>query len=359
MHQETTTPSGLIHRPLQSEPTVAGKRTGFTLIELLVVIAIIAVLVAILLPAVQSAREAARRTQCKNNLKQMGLATHNYEAAYRSLPSGYLHKYEQVGNPTEANHMGVAWGTLLLPFLDQANVHSQVNFDEPCFDQSNLIPRETSLPVYLCPSDSDSPNRFVVRDETIAPIEQYACSSYAANWGPAMGVADTPSDETDDVNLDASPVAGSEPPNAKLRAAGGLFFRNSGVRIRDVIDGLSNTLAIGERHNGEILDENGRPLVDNGSGEHVLFENAWFSACRDIDEPSDDHGHMVLFDTEYGPNKARGDGTGADRGLAAPHVGICQFVMGDGAVRAISEEIDLGTYRALSSRAGNEVIPEF
>ena len=335
------------------------RRPGFTLIELLVVIAIIAVLVAVLLPAVQQAREAARRTQCKNNLKQIGVAMHNYESAFRSLPPGYLHAYEPVATASEANHMGIAWGTLLLPFIDQANLHAQTDFDSPCFAGSNQVARETSLPVYLCPSDAYSEGRFVVRDETISPVEKYACASYAANWGPAMGVADTPGDETDDVNLDASPAPGTEPPNARLRAAGGLFYRNSGTRLRDVTDGLSNTLSVGERHNGPILDDGGNPLIDTGSGKHVLFENTWFAACRDIDEPSDDHGHMVLFDTEYGPNKARGDGTGADRGLAAPHVGMCQFVMGDGAVRAISEEIDLGTYRALSSRAGHDIVPPF
>ena len=347
------------HLTILPPPRPLVARRGFTLIELLVVIAIIAVLVAILLPAVQQAREAARRTQCKNNLKQMGLAMHNYEAAHRSLPSGYLHAFEPVANPTEANHMGIAWGTLILPFLDQANVHSQVDFESPCFAQSNLIPRETPLAVYLCPSDNYSAGRMVVRDDSASPVEQYACSSYAANWGPAGGVADTPMDPSDDVNLDATPVVGTEPPGATMQAAGGLFFRNSGIRIRDVLDGLSNTLAVGERHNGPILGEGREPLVDSGSGEHVLYENAWFSACRDVGDLGDDHGHMVLFDTEYGPNKARGAGTGADRGLAAPHVGMCQFLMGDGAVRAISEEVDLGTYRALSSRALGDIVETF
>ena len=341
-------------------PVTPPARRGFTLIELLVVIAIIAVLMAILLPAVQSAREAARRTQCKNNLKQIGVAMHNYESGFRSLPSGYLHKYEAVPQPTEANHMGQAWGALLLPFLDQANLHADIDFNEPCFDPTNQLPRETSLPVFLCPSDNHSRKaEFVVRDESATPVEKYACASYAANWGPAKGVFDTPGDESDDVNLDASPAPGTEPPNAQIRAARGLFFRNSGVKVGEITDGISNTLSVGERHNGPILGEGAQPLTDDGSGEHVLFENAWFSACRDIDEPSDDHGHMVLFDTEYGPNKARGDGTGADRGLAAPHVGMCQFLMADGAVRAISETIDLKTYRALSSRAASDIVPAF
>ena len=348
-------------------------RAGFTLIELLVVIAIIAILVAILLPAVQQAREAARRTGCRNNLKQMGLAIHNYESAHRSLPPGYLYipgddgtsrDYRSVaGYPVaagmgEANHMGIAWGTFLLPFLEQAALYETVDFARPNFELENLAARETRMPVYLCPSDAYSDGAFVVRDESVTPVERYAASSYAANYGPALGVALTPGDETDDVNLDASPAPGTEPPNARIPAAGGLFFRGSAVQIREATDGLSNTLAVGERHNGPILDFDGRPLVASGGG-HVEFENAWFSACRDLDEPADDHGHMVLFDTEYAPNRAEGDGTGADRGVAAPHAGFAQFLLGDGSVRPISETVDVGLYRALSSRAGGELVGEY
>ena len=350
----------------------AASRRGFTLIELLVVIAIIAILVAILLPAVQQAREAARRTGCRNNLKQIGLAIHNYESAHRAMPPGYLYipgdngtarDYQSVaGYPVaagmgEANHMGVAWGTFLLPFLEQAALYETVDFARPNFEIENVAAREQHLPVYLCPSDAYSSGSFVVRDETASPVEQYAASSYAANYGPAVGVFATPGDESDDVNLDASPAPGTEPTNATIRAAGGVFYRGSATAVRDISDGLSNTLAVGERHNGPILDTDGRPLSD-GVG-HVLFENAWFSACRDLDEPADDHGHMVLFDTEYGPNRAEGDGTGADRGVAAPHAGFAQFLMCDGSVRPIAETVDLDTYRAASSRAGGELQSSF
>ena len=348
-------------------------RAAFTLIELLVVIAIVAILVALLLPAVQSAREAARQTACRSHLKQIGLAMHNYESTHGVLPPGYLHipgddgtsrDYESVagypvaGGMGEANHMGLAWGTFLLPFIEQTNLYETVDFDRPNFELTNLEARETHLEAYLCPSDAYSDGQFVIRDESVNPAERYAASSYAANYGPAVGVSLTPGDETDDVNLDASPAPGTEPANATIRAAGGVFYRNSATAVRDIQDGLSNTLAVGERHNGPILDVEGRPLLAVG-GIHVEFENAWFSACRDLDEPADDHGHMVLFDTEYGPNRAAGDGTGADRGVFGPHAGYAQFLLCDGSVRPIAETVDLDTYRALSSRAGGELIGEF
>ena len=349
------------------------KRRGFTLIELLVVIAIIAILVAILLPAVQQAREAARRSQCKNNLKQMALAIHNYETAHNVFPPGYFYMpgdngttndygsktgYPVAGGMEAANHMGIAWGTFLLPFVDQTALYETVDFNRPNFDVNSLEARETQLSLYLCPSDAYSEDNAVVRDDTVSPVEQYACSSYAANYGPGHGVAVSPGDDTDDVNLDATPEAGLEPANATIRAAGGVFYRNSRTQVRDIVDGLSNTLAIGERHNGPILDIDGSPITGSGGG-HVLFENSWFSACRDLDEPDDDHGHMVLFDTEYGPNRAEGDGTGADRGVAAPHNGHAQFVLCDGSVRSIAEVIDINTYRGLSSREGGELLGEF
>ena len=298
---------------------------GFTLIELLVVIAIIAILIALLLPAVQQAREAARRSACKNNLKQLALALHNYESTFRLLPPGYLHKGDPAGTP--ANYMGFAWGTMLLPQLEQNNVYDQFDFHRPVFDAVNLTPRERQLNVFLCPSDPYSEGNFVVRDDTVTPIERYAAASYAANWGPSTAT----------VNLDDTPLQSD-----------GVFYRNSDTRFRDVTDGLSNTLFLGERTNGPI----------NGSttaGGHAFFENAWSAAVREVTDLADDHGHMVLFETQFRPNQVGGD----DKGLSAPHEGICQFAMGDGSVRAISENIDAGVYNSLGTRSGGEVIGEF
>lgn len=297
---------------------------GFTLIELLVVIAIIAILVALLLPAVQQAREAARRSACKNNLKQLALALHNYESTYRVLPPGYLHKFDPGGSG--ANHMGFAWGLMILPQLEQTNLYQQFNFNIPIFDVSQLGPREQHLSVFLCPSDPYSENAHIVRDGSASPVEQYAAATYAANWGPSTAT----------VNLDDTPLQSQ-----------GVFYRNSSTRLRDITDGLTNTLFLGERTNG--------PLPGTTAGGHSVFETAWCAAVREVTDPGDDHGHMVLFETQFRPNQHGTD----DKGLSAPHTGICQFAMGDGSVRAISENIDADVYTALGTRSGGEVTGEF
>ncbi len=308
--------------------TIRKRTRGFTLLELLVVIAIIAILIALLLPAVQQAREAARRSACKNNLKQIALALHNYESTYRVFPPGYIHKFGPSGTPEEqANHAGLAWGTMILPQLEQANLYNQFDAEVPVWDILNLTPREEHLSVFLCPSDPYSDGTFVVRDDTVDPVERYAAASYAANWGPSDAI----------VNLDDTPLQSQ-----------GVFYRNSSTRVRDIPDGLSNTLAIGERTNGRI------PGGTSGGG-HAVFETAWSAAVREVTDYPDDHGHMVLFETQFRPNELGGD----DKGLSAPHTGMAQFALCDGSVHAISENIDAGIYNALGTRAGGEIVGEF
>lgn len=124
-----------------------------------------------------------------------------------------------------------------------------------------------------------------------------------------------------------------------------MFYRNSRTKDRDITDGLSNTIAVGERTNGPIL---------GGAPPHPNFETAWFSATRDVDAPDDDHGHMVLFDAQYTPNQAAGPG--ADRGVSAPHVGYAQFVYCDGSVHAITENVNPDVYDALCSRARGDIV---
>ncbi len=299
---------------------------GFTLIELLVVIAIIAILIALLLPAVQQAREAARRASCKNNIKQLLLGLHNYESTYGLFPPGYLHSFGPGGDP--ANHMGFSWGTMILPQIDQQPLYNEFNFNVPVWNPANLLPRERPLSVFLCPSDSYSDKSFVVRDDTSTPVERYAAASYAANWGPSTAT----------VNLDDTPLDSQ-----------GVFYRNSRTRIADILDGTSNTLGLGERTNGPI------PAADPSAGGHSVFETAWCAAVRDVDDPADDHGHMVLFETQFRPNQLGAD----DKAVSAPHVGIGQFGVCDGSVRAISENIDARVYNALGTRAGGDIVGEF
>ena len=158
-------------------------------------ISIIGILVALLLPSVQAARGAARRASCSNNLKQLILGIHNYESAFKQLPAGYHHKFGPAGPLRDANHEGFAWGSMILPQIEQPGLFSRFDFGAPVFDPVNLEARETSIPTFLCPSDTYSDGEFVVRDDASTPIERYAACSYAANWGPstsAINLDDTP-----------------------------------------------------------------------------------------------------------------------------------------------------------------------
>jgi len=301
---------------------------GFTIIELLVVIAIISVLIALLLPAIVHAREAARRASCRNNLKQLALALHNYESSHKVLPPGYIHKFGPENSASEqANHAGLAWAAMLLPQLEQTALYQKFDLDVPVWDIVNLTPREEHLAVFLCPSDTYSDGEFVVRDDSSNPAERYAAASFAANWGPSSA----------SVNLDVTPLQSQ-----------GVFFRNSSTEFRDITDGTSNTLALGERTNGPLS-------AGTFAGRHSSFETAWPAAVREVTDLPDDHGHMVLFETQFRPNQPGGD----DKGLSAPHTGMCQFALCDGSVRSISENIDADLYNSLGTISGGEVIGEF
>jgi prepilin-type N-terminal cleavage/methylation domain-containing protein/prepilin-type processing-associated H-X9-DG protein len=284
-------------------------RYGFTLVELFVVIAIIGVLVALLLPAVQNVRASARRISCCNNLKQIGLALLNYESTHAKFPAGYLYV-----SGAQGNHAGFGWGAMILPHLELGSIHDAFNFAVPLFDVANLQPREKHLAVFLCPEDSVSPYEFVQMGD-----ERYAMASYAACFGPPD------LDETQEKD-------------------DGMFSRNSATRVAAIFDGLSNTIAGGERQNG--------PFRQGGvHGPHFSYETAWAGAIRELTDPTDDHGHMTLFQTGHTPNSPESD----DRDVSAPHIGYANFLLADGSVHLIQESIDLILYKALSTKAGGEL----
>ncbi len=282
---------------------------GFTLIELLVVIAIIAILIALLLPAVQQAREAARRSSCKNNLKQISLALHNYQSTHNVFPIGVL----GTSGSTSQNQKLTTWQTMLLPYVEQTSIYTQYDFDVRFDHANNAAIVKAILPVYKCASQ---PNDRLVND-------LYGPSHYVASAGLEPG--------TDD----------------------GLLFPMSSTRFRDVTDGTSNTIAA-----GEIAFEFGgwaRGAINSGGGggggsgqgfaRGVL---RWWKASPGCAVPG-----MNPIQTTCSGSVER------QFQFSSPHESGCQFSMTDGSARFISENIDLNVYQALITCSGGEVVGEF
>ena len=291
-------------------------RPGFSLVELLVTIAIVGALVALLLPAVQAAREAVRRASCKNHLRQLGLAMHSYESAHGTLPAGYEYQPHPAGN-----QRGYAWGALLLPHLELGNLYEEIEFAKAVFDNANIAPRTQHIALLLCPTDDLSPSGFVeMRDE------RYAMACYVANFG------------TPDLDVDQDQRRGTSNPLGPLDGPWGPFYRNSATQLRQITDGTSQTLMIGERQNGPFR-------LAGTHGDHFQYETTWIGAVRDLDDATDDHGHMVLFQTGHTPNASDSD----DRDVSAAHAGVSQFLMCDGSVHTVSAAVDLTVYRALGT----------
>jgi prepilin-type N-terminal cleavage/methylation domain-containing protein len=295
-------------------------QSAFTLVELLVVIAIIGVLVALLLPAIQAARESARKTSCRNNLRQLGVGMHNYETSFRRLPSGYSYAKGSQGNA-----LGFSWTTMLLPFIEESSKYERINFKLPIYDSVNAPVRELHIQTLLCPTDDVSPSGFVMMGD-----ERYAMACYVANFG----TPDLDEDQEQELSDTGRPW--------------GPFYRNSRTKLKEITDGLSSTLMVGERQNG--------PFRTVGShGVHFEYETTWAGAVRDIDENTDDHGHMVLFQTGHTPNHADSD----DRDVSASHSGEAQFLLCDGSVHSIPENIDESVYFALGTMNSDEVAKAF
>ncbi len=309
-------------------------RRGFTLVELLVVIAIIGVLVALLLPAVQAAREAARRSQCSNNLKQLGLAFQNYESAKRELPPGRLGcdgsgPADLCGTQTNATRAGQSAFVPLLPYLEQASLLALYDPELPVWPRTvawwtpnNLQLIEARPGVMVCPSDLAEPyseNPLVDPGVSVYSLPEgarAAVGSYALVNG-TIGVG----------------VAG----DSKF-AATGLFYYVVGHKFSHVTDGLSNTMLVGE-------------VVD---GHTQNSSNIWTRAIRFMDNQRNTSNPLntwpgdPIVTTQYG---LRVNGAFASR-----HAAGCQFVFGDGRVAFLQEGIDQLIYEALSTRAGDEPI---
>jgi len=304
---------------------------GFTLIELLVVIAIIAILIALLLPAVQQAREAARRTQCKNNLKQIGLAMHNYHDVYNAFPPGYISKTPCLTTAawTANCNMGevglYSWGAFILPYVDQAPLFNVLNVGNVLLETNlaNVTTRaalQTAMPAFSCASDPGpalndfvaASNRYNFRVTDGTNTYSIAKSNYAmmANaW--------------DSTTPHVYPV--------QYGPAHGLGFANSKINFRDITDGSSNTILVGER---AFIYKNANKV----GGATVIG----FSASNNVQDTSygQKGNSMAAVGLTYNGINALVGGEHDVRGFSSNHVGGAHFVMGDGAVRFISENID-------------------
>jgi prepilin-type N-terminal cleavage/methylation domain-containing protein/prepilin-type processing-associated H-X9-DG protein len=312
-------------------------RKGFTLIELLVVIAIIAVLVSLLLPAVQSAREAARRAQCVNNLKQLGLGMANYESTYRCFPPAYMtarHGDPQHG-PEDSNTLdagpGWAYGTAILPFLEQSPIYQAMNVNLGAKHDENSTGVRTSIATFLCPSVSDVSSRFDVTDSAGATLAHVSRSHYVLNAGA------------------------NEPWIYRIHdhstVADGPFYRNSATTVAAVTDGLSNTLFMGE-HSPILSDKTWTAVVPGA----VVCPKPRFalSLC--------DYAATLAL-THTGPSKAEGDIIHPPNSKAAhvcqmyaEHPGGANVLLGDGSVRFIKETVNQRAWAALATIRGGEVV---
>ncbi len=329
---------------------------GFTLIELLVVIAIIAVLVSLLLPAVQQAREAARRSQCRNNLKQMGLALHNYLSANSVFPPGYI---DRNGNPnsTPDNDLGPGWGwaAFLLPFMDQENVYNQINFNLGVGLGANAQISQVALPIFQCPSDGMQDPCPIYDSSLTTPIATVAHSNYVAcnGWIECFGGAGG--------NPQPGPLADGLA-GTFGQAGVGAFWRNSKISTANVRDGLSNTIFVGER------SSNHSPSTWTGAVTGGRCP-AWM-ATQPFTSPNSpppgppydnaDFGEALIFahcNATHLPN--------ADFPIFDPdvyysfHTGGCHFLFGDGSVRFISSYVNGATYQYLATIAGREVVGDY
>jgi prepilin-type N-terminal cleavage/methylation domain-containing protein/prepilin-type processing-associated H-X9-DG protein len=316
---------------------------GFTLIELLVVIAIIAVLVALLLPAVQQAREAARRLSCKNNLKQIGLALHNYHDIHQTFPPAYLIQPNVdpvMGTPNTNGDNGPGWTALfmLLPQIEQANLYDSFNANLPSWHTSNATPALTPLPVYRCPSDPGSGVYNVVNGcgAGAATLATFSLSNYVANAGQRE-VWSNPGD------LSA--------------LANGPFFRNSRIRMRDVIDGLSNTVFFGEQTTYHTI---GATWVGIVPGSQTCPAAQFTSAGSDEAAPQINvhSGPGGPFETPpviHQPNS----NLGLVDEMYSMHADGCNVLLGDGSVRFASKYMDAVTWSYLATRAGREVVGDW
>lgn len=304
------------------------QRMGFTLVELLVVIAIIGILMGLLLPAVQMAREAARRTQCQNNLRQLGLAAMNYESAHKHFPPGWT-VYDSAATEAEEEQPGYAWGFHVLPYLEQTNLYDRFDRSVPVDNAGHIDLLSTKLSMFQCPSDAGAEVQMLGgghdHHDHLLPYED-----------------DHDHDDDYDGNIDddGEPlfmvsksnyvgVFGTYEVTEDVIKSDGIFYRNSNTRIAEILDGTSNTLMIGERHS-----ERGVSLWAGVVHEARSPLARVVGACDHL--PNTQDSHFEDFSSQH-PQGAN-------------------FVLADGSTRLFNEDMDVQIYQALATKKGKEVV---
>lgn len=287
--------------------------SGFTLVELLVVITLIAVLIALLLPAVQQAREAARRTQCKNNLANLSIALHNYQSAFTRLPPGVVNDTGPIQTAENGYHM--SWWVQLLPQMDQTPLAQRIDFSVGAYAPENSQVRSTKMPILWCPTDQPVGNVDIVR----------------ANYMGCIGGENVP------IDVDNS----------------GLFFLNSSVGYEEIRDGASNTILLGERRRDDLP-----------TGEELGWMSGTSATLRNTGVPI----NVVNSDRVVNPYGGGFDPQQlheppplglATGGFSSFHTGGAQFGLADGSVRFLSENIDPNLFQNLGRREDGEMTGEF
>lgn len=324
----------------------SSSRKGFTLIELLVVIAIIAILIALLLPAVQQAREAARRSQCKNNLKQIGLALHNYHETHSVFPPGLIttadltsttfngHRYwTEAKNTTGAGLHGTSWMLMILPFVEQSTIYNDWNFNTNVYGNASVA--NNDIPAFYCPSrrtkilPSDTSFMFNSHDK--------GGTDYGGCMGGVNGFHDNGTAPCEHAIHKVGGLPGASSLDMTFRGGDlGIFYANSSTTIAMIKDGTSNTIMGGEMQR----------LYSSSSCPSQSFDGWAVGGVASIFDTATDSGGGGL-------NNGFFQSAGSD------HAGGAHFVMADGAVRFISENIDINLYDSLGTADGREVINDF
>jgi prepilin-type N-terminal cleavage/methylation domain-containing protein len=340
---------------------VVRSRRGFTLIELLVVIAIIAILIALLLPAVQQAREAARRTQCKNLLKQHGLALHNYHDVFNSFPIG-VNSAQGSCSAGGPGRWGVSFWTGLLPYLDQAPIYNRFSFNgcspgytaEP--DGSTIngpLLNNMRLPFLACPSSPLPPVKATGGGFNLAISMYVGIAGAVDDVAPGTFLNSTASPQFNSDNCCTCPVQG-------IHARGGVLLPIKVINFKDMTDGSSNIIAISEQSD----------FATNAAGQQVQITNnhGWTMGTAGVSETTTQR-RFNLTTVRYPPNAVKAVGgsalpgvcnnDGANNGVFSPHEGGVQALLCDGSVRFISENIDLSNLKRIATRNDGQTVGEF